>query len=83
MEVSGNEMQLCKRHSDQKQFFEGEDVVLALVHVHHRAPHQLHEDLVVGLVELHFKRLWIIVSLLLSCYQTFRVQNLGKHYEIL
>ena len=57
MEVSGNEMQLCKRHSDQEQFFEGEDVVLALVHVHHRAPHQLHEDLVVGLVELHVERL--------------------------
>ena len=67
MEVSGNEMQLCKRHSDQKQFFEGEDVVLALVHVHHRAPHQLHEDLVVGLVELHVERLRMGVYLLLTC----------------
>ena len=63
MEVSGNEMQLCKRHSDQEKFFEGEDVVLALVHVHHRAPHQLHEDLVVGLVELHVERLRMGVSL--------------------
>ena len=58
-------MQLLKRHSDQKKFFEGLNVVLAGVHVCHGAPHQLYEDLVVRLVELHVERLWIIVFLLL------------------
>ena len=78
MEVSGNEMQLCKRHSDQEQFFEGEDVVLALVHVHHRAPHQLHEDLVVGLVELHVERLRMGVSRLLVHNVHGKIHKIGR-----
>ena len=62
-------MALSLSDSDQKQFFEGQNIVLARMHVCHGAPHQLHEDLVVRLVEFHVERLRIIVTLL--CTRNF------------